>query len=364
MKLALLTSSRADFGIYLPLIKELEKDASADVDIIAFGTHTSQEHGNTVNEIKQNTKFNIITLVTPTLNTNSHDIANNIGATIQIFSNFWSNYSFNKILVLGDRYEMFAAVVAASPFNLNIMHIHAGETTLGAFDNSFRHSISLMSRTLFVSTDEYAKRAKEVNPEASIYRVGALSIDNLRHTTLLTKEQFFDKWQIDLNLRTILATLHPETISFENNIAYTLTFLEVLQHLSIRYKIVLTLPNADTMGDAMKKLMLNVAKNNSNIIAVQSLGMVSYLTCLKYCSFMIGNTSSGFVEAAYFPKWVINLGNRQKGRIMTPNIINCNFNKESILQTVNKIERTSLTNNCNIYGEGNTAVLIKNIILK
>ncbi len=363
MKLAVLTSSRADFGIYLPLIKVLQNDKNMQLTIVAFGTHNAKEHGSTINEIKNNTNCKIDFISTPFANNNSKDIAQNIGITIQTFATYWKDNIFDKIIVLGDRYEMFAAVVAATPFNLNIVHIHAGETTLGAIDNAYRHAISLMSKTLIVSTETYAKKAKEINAEANIYNTGALSIDNLKHSNLLTKDDFFKKWNVDLQQPTILATLHPETISFEKNIEYTKIFLSVLKQLSKNYQIVLTLPNADTMGDAMKNLMLEQRKQNQKLKIFQSLGMVSYLSCMQYCSFMIGNTSSGFVEAAYFPKWVVNLGKRQEGRIITPNIINVDFNEKHILEAIAKLQNSELPKNCNIYGNGTTAAQIKNIIL-
>jgi GDP/UDP-N,N'-diacetylbacillosamine 2-epimerase (hydrolysing) len=254
---------------------------------------------------------------------------------------------------------MFAAVTAASPFNLNIAHIHAGETTLGAIDNMYRHAISLMSKILLVSTNEYKKVAEKINTEAKVYNVGALSIDNLKTQKLLSKKDFLEKFNINLHQPTILSTFHPETVDLEKNIKYTNEFLKSILHLSSKYQIVITLPNADTMGDYIRKEIFKFAKNKKNIIIVESFGMIGYLSCMKYCKFMIGNTSSGFVEAAFFPKWVINLGNRQKGRLLTDNIISVPFSSKKIIEAVKKIElNNNLLSNQNIYGKGNAAQLI------
>jgi GDP/UDP-N,N'-diacetylbacillosamine 2-epimerase (hydrolysing) len=254
---------------------------------------------------------------------------------------------------------MFAAVTAASPFNFNIARIHAGETTLGAIDNMYRHSISLMSKVLFVSTNEYKVVAKKINSEAKIYNVGALSIDNLKSQKLLSKKEFLEKFNINLNKPTILSTFHPETVDLEKNIEYANQFLKAILQLNIKYQVIITLPNADTMGDYIRKEIVEFAKHTKNTIIVESFGMIGYLTCMKYCKFMIGNTSSGFVEAAFFPKWVINLGNRQKGRLLTENIISVPFSSKKIIDAVKKIElNDNILSNQNIYGKGNSAQLI------
>jgi GDP/UDP-N,N'-diacetylbacillosamine 2-epimerase (hydrolysing) len=358
MKIAILTSSRADFGIYIPLVNAFLQYKNIDLEIIAFGTHLSEKHGNTIDEIKKYTS-KIISIKTPLENNNAKDISYNIGKTISLFSDFWSKYSYDYIIALGDRYEMFAAVTAASPFNFNIAHIHAGETTLGAIDNMYRHSISLMSKVLFVSTNEYKVVAKKINSEAKIYNVGALSIDNLKSQKLLSKKEFLEKFNINLNKPTILSTFHPETVDLEKNIEYANQFLKAILQLNIKYQVIITLPNADTMGDYIRKEIVEFAKHTKNTIIVESFGMIGYLTCMKYCKFMIGNTSSGFVEAAFFPKWVINLGNRQKGRLLTENIISVPFSSKKIIDAVKKIElNDNILSNQNIYGKGNSAQLI------
>lgn len=363
MKIGVLTSSRADFGIYLPLLKLLREDVFFQLEIIAFGTHLSASHGLTIKEIESYHFKTIHKLETLPDSDSKASISKSIGETIAKFSKFWDINSFDLVICLGDRYEMFAAVSAASPFNLEIAHIHAGETTLGAIDNAYRHSISLFSKYLFTSNDFYKKRAQEiVESNIQVFNVGALSIDNLSKTKLLSKAQFLKKFNIDLNLKTILSTFHPETVSLEKNDTYIKQLLGSFKILKDQYQIVITMPNTDTMGQMIRDEIVKFKQDNPEIFVVESFGMLGYLTCMKHCSFLIGNTSSGFVEAAYFPKYVINLGDRQKGRIESKNIFTTDINRQIILETVKKVEQSPKLENEELYGEGNTAKKIVSIL--
>jgi len=365
MKIGVLTSSRADFGIYLPLLKLLKNDDFFELEIIAFGTHLSKNHGFTLTEIEQY-KFNKIHQLNTLPKSDSTEyISKCIGDTISTFSSFWNTHKFDLVISLGDRYEMFAAVSASSPFNIPIAHLHAGETTLGAVDNAYRHAISLFSNYLFVSNKTYKKRAEEI-VEATVqtFNVGALSIDNLKSINYLSKEEFKLKFNIDLNKPTILSTFHPETVSFENNENHIKELLSSFDVLKEKYQIVITMPNTDTMGQMIRDEIVTYKKNNPEIEVIESFGMHGYLTCMKYCNFLLGNTSSGFVEASYFPKFVINLGDRQKGRIETKNIYTTKIIKTSILDTVKEIESTSELDNEFIYGNGNTAEKIIRLLKK
>jgi GDP/UDP-N,N'-diacetylbacillosamine 2-epimerase (hydrolysing) len=362
MKIAVLTSSRADFGIYLPLLKKLQSDDFFALEIIAFGTHLSKKHGYTINEIKHSDFKTVHEVETPLSNSNALDITKNIGETITIFADFWSKNKYDYIIALGDRYEMFAAVTATTPFVYNVAHLHAGETTLGAIDNVYRHAISLMSELLFVSTEVYKIKAIQINPEAQTFNVGALSVENLRKIDYISIEEFKSKFNIDLSLPTIICTFHPETVNLERNIDYINELLSSFSNLIKRYQVVITLPNADTIGDQIKDIILDYGRQNPALKIVESFGMIGYLSCMKYCRFMLGNTSSGFVEAAFFPKWVINIGNRQDGRILTPNIVSVAAEKNAILEAVEIIEGKINVAFPSIYGDGETASKIIEIL--
>lgn len=364
MKIGVLTSSRADFGIYFPLLDKLRDDPFFDLEIIAFGTHLKKEFGHTIDEIKQQGFYLKHTVDTLIQNDSPQDISYSIGQAVVSFSSFWAKNKFDLVLAFGDRYEMFAAVVAASPFDINIAHIHAGETTLGAIDNAYRHSISLMSKVLFVTTEKYKLRAKEiVEDSAKIFNVGALSIDNLKNQELFSKEEFEDRFAISLEKPSILSTFHPETVNYQKNVSYIEELISAFEELRRDYQIIVTMPNSDTMGNMIRTKLIDFAKGKQEVKLIESFGMKGYLTCMKYCNFMLGNTSSGFVEASFFPKWVINLGNRQEGRINTSNIMSIPVNKDRILKAVKIIENQSfLPKDCNIYGNGNTANEILKII--
>lgn len=366
MKVGILTSSRADFGIYYPLVKKLCSDKFFEVEIIVFGTHLKKEYGYTIEEINKlgfGVRYKIETL---TKNDGAKDISNNIGDAIIKFSQFWDKNKFDLVFALGDRYEMFAAVTAASPFNITIAHIHAGETTLGAIDNTYRHSISMMSKYLFVSTHEYWERAIEIIKRPNdVFNVGALSIDNLVHQPLYTTKEFNEVFNIDITKPSILTTFHPETASVEKNEEFINELIATLSSLMDKYQIIITLPNSDTLGDMVRQKLINFSIGLDNIKLVESFGMKGYLSVMKYCSMLLGNTSSGFVEASFFPKWVINIGSRQDGRIITKNIFSIPIEKEIILKTVRVVEKTkNLPSKCNIYGDGKASnKIIKQIKL-
>ncbi len=365
MKVGILTSSRADFGIYLPLIKLLFSDRFFQPEIIAFGTHLSSKFGMTIQEIENEGFDAKHKLETLSQGDSSSSIALSISKTTAVFSKFWDHHRFDLVFALGDRYEMMGAVLAGSPFNITFAHIHAGETTLGAIDNSYRHSISLMSKYLFVTTEEYRKRAIEIIQRPNdVFNVGALSIDNLHNEKLYSITEFNKKFDIDLNKPTILTTFHPETIGFKKNEVYIKEILSALDELSSDYQLIITMPNSDTTGLMIRKEIEAFGLKNKNVILVESFGMKGYLSCMKYCSLLIGNTSSAFVEASFFSKRVINLGNRQNGRIRTPNIKTVKISKDEILKSVEEIKSKNFSpGECNIYGSGTTAESIIKILM-
>ncbi len=364
MKIGILTSSRADFGIYYPLVKKLFADDFFKPELIVFGTHLSEKFGMTIREIKDKGFPVAHTLLTMPVDDSPLEISKSIAHTVREFSQFWNTQKFDLVFALGDRFEMLGAVLAGSPFNVKFAHIHAGETTLGAIDNAYRHSISLMSKYLFVSTENYKKRAIEIiqRPD-DVFNVGALSIDNLKNEQLYSVDEFKQIFNIDLNIPTILTTFHPETMGFEKNKQLIEELVAALNILTQQYQIVITMPNADTAGLMIRKKLQNFGKKNDNVFLVESLGMKGYLSCMKYSKILLGNTSSAFVEASFFPKWVINLGNRQDGRINTPNIFTIPVEKDIILKTVENIESLPETPpHSNIYGDGNTASKIIDIL--
>ncbi|MFM1998377.1 MAG: hypothetical protein RL204_324 [Bacteroidota bacterium] len=362
IKIGVLTSSRADFGIYLPLLKKLRaKNEEFELNIIAFGSHTSSHYGLTKTEIR-NQGFEISTEIDTVLPSDDvASVAQSFALTNMEFSKFWATNqnTFDWVLCLGDRFEMAAAVIAGIPFQIKFAHIHGGETTLGAIDNTYRHAITLASSMHFVSADAFKERVTQLTLTSdNVYVTGALSLDNLSEIPFLTKEEFQEKWNIDLSKPSILITIHPETVAFENNAEYAERASLALEELCSTHQLIITMPNADTMGSVFRKKFEQLQKENSAVVfTIENFGTQSYFTCMKYCDFLLGNTSSGIIEAASFNKYVINIGDRQKGRLCSENVIHVAFDTTQIIAASQKISGLQFEGK-NIYARGLAAPII------
>ena len=367
IRVGVLTSSRADFGIYLPLLKALQKEEAFHLELIVFGTHLSKFHGYTVEQIERE-GFKIAKRIESLLLGDTPSaIASAYGLTALKFAEYWqeNEQSFDVVFALGDRFEMAAAVAASIPFGIKIAHLHGGETTLGAIDNIYRHSISLASQLHFVGAEFFAKRLNQLldDEKASIYNVGSLSLENLKNIDFLSIEAFKNKWQIDLNIKTILVTVHPETVAYQKNLIYCEETIKALDQLANDFQIVITMPNADTAGMVFRKAFEALAQKKKTIKIIENFGTQSYFTCMKYAKLMVGNTSSGIVEAASFQKYVLNLGDRQKDRLCGENVIHVPFNHDLIVK--NTLEYTAkVYNGENIYFKSNPSEIIIQILKK
>lgn len=362
VKIGILTSSRADYSIYYPLIKALNLLPNSNIEIIAFGTHLSEEYGYTVNQILAD-GFDVPHRIDNcySIGDTPYDIANAMGNTLLQFSKFWESNQFDLVFCLGDRYEMFAAVSASVPFQVKIAHLYGGEKTEGAIDDCLRHAISLMSKFHFTACEAYKNRVIELTSKTdNAYNFGHLSIDNLERLPLLNAEELQIKTGVNFAKPTILCTFHPETINYESNGIYAQEICNAFSELT-EFQILITMPNSDTGGAIIRSSFETLAKTHNHIFTTENLGTIGYLSAMKHCKMMVGNTSSGFVEASYFPTTVINLGERQTGRIITPNIFNTPISKQQIIEAVrinsnNTYENTKIQ----IYGTGNTSELICN----
>lgn len=362
MKIAVLTSSRADFGIYLPLLRALATDSFFDLKIIAFGSHLSPAFGMTVDQITAEGFAVAYKVPVFPENDSPAAITEAMGKTMLAFTEIWKNEVFDLVFALGDRFEMFAAVASGVPFNVRFAHIHGGETTRGAIDDVFRHSITHMSQLHFTCAEDYRRRVAEMKgSDEGVYNTGALSIDYLDSMQLLSKLEFKEQYDIDLSIPTILTTFHPETVSYENNISSTNELIAALEHLG-NYQIVITMPNTDTTGLMIRQKLKDFAKGKERIHLVENFGSLGYLSCMKYSKMLLGNTSSGFFDASFFPKWVINLGNRQAGRIITPNIINSPLVSKEIIAAVIKVAGSREPSPVTVYGDGQAASKIIKIL--
>ena len=353
MRIAVLTSSRADFGIYVPLLKKLKTNIYFELEIIAFGTHLSYFHGYTISQIQEagfEIKYKIESLV---LGDSKESVSTSIGLTQIKFASFWSANSlkYDIVFCLGDRYEMFGAVSAGLPFNIKFAHIHGGETSLGAIDNAFRHAISLMSTYHFASTQTHIDRLNEILEDKShVYNVGALSLDNIKEMELFSKIEIHEKWNVDFSKPNILLTLHPETVN-GSNIQNANVIVQVVQQL-LFYNFIITMPNADNGGNEIREVFEQKLLHFTNVKLIENLGTKGYFSCLQHAYLVLGNSSSGIIEAASFNKYVINLGKRQKGRATSRNVIHVNFILENIIDAINQALILGDYKDNNIYWNG------------
>lgn len=362
MKIAVLTSSRADYGIYKSLLSKLSENKNFELTIVAFGMHLQKQHGDTLREIEKD-GFGIIhkVLGMPTEDMPIH-ISKGYGNLIVEFSNYWNEHKYDYVLALGDRFEMSAAVQAGIPFGVYFVHLHAGETTLGAIDNIYRHQITLASKMHFVSTNDFKKKVCDLTGDSThVYNVGALSIDGVMDLELPNWNDVRDKFDIP-DRPFILVTFHPETIQMNKNEIYSSIVFEALEELCQTNQIVITLANADTMGKYYRDVATKLKqKYSESVTLVNSFGKYNYFTAMKASKMLLGNTSSGILEAASFGKFVINVGKRQAGRLRSSNVFDIDFDKDEILNCVKKIEQNPEYKGENKYYKKHTA---NNIIKK
>lgn len=363
MKIGVLTSSRADYGIYRPLILKLKEDDFFDLEIIAFGTHLSNQHGKTISEIEKDGFLKIKSISSLIADDTATGISTSYGLTALKFADFWSQHKYDAVFCLGDRFEMSAAVQAGIPFHVTFIHLHGGETTLGAIDNIYRHQITLASKLHFVSTESYKEKVLELNGDASVYNVGSLSIDEISAMTFQERAAFLDKFHIP-DGDFALVTFHPETmVSPEENSRMALEMKNALTGISERLHVVITMPNADTLGSVFRENILALkALYPQKFTLIENFGKVNYFNAMKHSAIMIGNTSSGIIEAASFGKYVINVGDRQKGRISGEHVINCDFNSDDIIKSTLQTVQLKEFDGVNIYYRSGAADTIIHIL--
>lgn len=319
MKLGLVTVARSDFGIYQPLLLEIASRADIDLQLIASGMHLAPEFGLTVSEIEQ-AGYPVVHKVEMLLSSDTPEgTSKSMGLGIIGFSQLFATDRPDWLVVLGDRFEMFAAVSAALPFRIPVAHIHGGELTFGAIDDALRHSITKMSHLHFVSTQEYAMRVQQLGEEPwRVTHCGALSLESL--SECMPARAIERRFSLNLETAPLLVTFHPSTLHQESTTAQLEELLEALAGL--RFPCVFTLPNADATGRQLAQRIRSFVKDNASYATqVDNFGRAGYFGMLRYSSAMVGNSSSGIIEAGSFKLPVVNIGNRQAGRLRSGNVI-------------------------------------------
>ena len=366
-RIGIMTGTRAEYGLLKSLMQEINKDNDLELYLIVSGMHLSPEFGMTYKEIEED-GFEINAKVEMLLSSDSPaGISKSIGLGVIGFADEFQRADLDMLILLGDRYEALSAAISAMVMRIPIAHLHGGELTEGAIDEGIRHSITKMSYLHFTSTEEYRRRVIQLgeNPER-VFCVGAIGVENIKKINLMTKEELERSIHFEIDENTVIVTYHPVTL--ENNTVEEqfLNLLEVLDR-NPKIRMIFTKANADTNGRIVNELIDKYAAQNSErACAFMSLGQKRYLSALKYCRIVIGNSSSGIIEAPSFGKPIINIGDRQKGRICADSVINCGYTQQEIqraMETALTEEFENKARNCrNPYEKENTAANIISVI--
>lgn len=326
---------RSDFGIYRPVLNELTRSKRIRHRLVVTGAHLLGKYGFTYKEILKE-GFRIHSKIhTLPENDGPEGIASGVANTISGFSKYYRKYRPDMVLVLGDRFEMFGAAAAAVPFNIPIAHLHGGEVTEGAIDDAFRHSITKFSHIHFVSTQESKRRVIQLGEEPwRVHYTGAPGLDNLSNTSLPSRTELERLIGIKFDSPPIMVTFHPVTRDYANTKYHAFELVTALSVLDC--PIVITKPNADTNSSVLLNCFSRFVRKHKNSRLMDNLGTRAYFGLMSISSVMIGNSSSGIIEAASFKLPVVNIGTRQKGRFHGPNVIDCDYKSTAIIDGIRK----------------------------
>jgi UDP-hydrolysing UDP-N-acetyl-D-glucosamine 2-epimerase len=358
-RICVVTGSRAEYGLLYWLLKELDDDSAFDLRLIVTGMHLSPEFGNSISQIRRD-GFDIDAIVESQLSSDtSTGITKSVGVGVIGFADAFRNMSPDAVIVLGDRFETFAAAQAAMFADIPIVHIHGGETSEGAFDEAIRHSITKMAHLHFVAAEAYRKRVIQLGESPDrVENVGAAGLDHLQRTPLLDRGQLEKELGLKLSSPLFLVTYHPVTVGDSDPAALVACLLDALDRFDAT--IVLTYPNADTGGRSIITAIDSfVARREQNRKAFASLGQQRYLSLMRIADVVIGNSSSGLIEAPALKRPTVNIGERQKGRLKATSVIDARDDAADIERAIRLVLsddfRRGLGETISLYGHGNAA---------
>lgn len=363
--IAVATVARSDYGLYRPILRRIAADPELTLRILAGGMHLSPEFGMTVNQIEAD-GFAVAERVEMLLSSDSPEgVAKSTGIGLIGFAQALARVRPDILLVLGDRFEMFAAAAAALPFHIPTAHIHGGESTEGLIDEAIRHSITKMSHLHFASTSKYARRIEQLGEEP--WRVlvsGAPGLDDAMAAGPLSRDELAARCGIDLTQSPLLVTLHPVTLEHERTPYHVSELLAAIDEFGS--PVIFTYPNADTFGRLIIQRIQEFCATRPWAGAVANLGSDVYFAMMRVAAAMVGNSSSGIIEAASFGLPVVNIGNRQRGRLRPANVIDVDYPRESIVVGIRRAMssefRLSLAGLTNPYGDGHASERIVAIL--
>lgn len=368
-KVCVITATRAEYGLLKPLMQLIKESNQLQLQIIATGAHLSPEFGLTYKNI-ENDGFIIDEKVEILLSSDTPgSIAKTMGMAMMGMADVLPKLKPDLIVILGDRYEMLSIASAATIFRIPIAHLHGGEITEGAYDDAIRHSITKMSHLHFTSTEEYKKRVIQMgeSPE-NVFNVGAIGLDNIRDLKLLSKEELEADLDIKFKKYNYQVTFHPETLGNLSSSEQFQNLLNVVEKQEDSF-FIFTKANADTDGRIINQMIDDFVQKHSNIAKTfNSLGTLRFLSVVKICTAIVGNSSSGILEAPSLHTPTINIGDRQKGRIQASSITNVDNSENGIssgFESVKKIvAENKLSEVKNPYDNGGASQEILNKILE
>lgn len=352
---AVVTGTRAEFGLLAPLMRKVRSSSSLNLQVIATGTHLLPEFGMTKNEITQ-MGFTIdweVSEITRALTPS--DAARQVGFGIVGFTEALQSLSPDALILLGDRYELLAAATSAFFLGVPIVHLHGGESTEGAFDDAIRHAISQFASLHAVAAEEYADRLIRAGAAPKdVHVVGGFGIDSIQHTTRLTRSELESQLGISTSQPLFLVTYHPVTSGPHDTLAEIEALVQALRSFP-KATVVFTSPNADPEHDVIQEAIQSVVKMNSNWHVFDSLGSEKYLSLLAEASVIVGNSSSGLMEAPALGVPTVNIGPRQAGRLMAGSVLCCGPSQaeieRSIFRACSRDFRQSFGGSENPYGK-------------
>lgn len=367
-KICVVSGSRAEYGLLRWVMEGIRKSPTLELQLLVTGMHLSPEFGLTYREIEAD-GFHIDRRVEMLLSSDTPvGVTKSIGLGVISFAEALEELQPNALLVLGDRYEIFAAASAAMIARIPIAHLHGGETTEGAIDEAIRHSVTKMSHLHFVATEEYQKRVIQLGEEPDrVHLVGGLGIDNIRRLKLLDRAALEASLKLKFGSRNLLITFHPVTLEDESSEQQMNELLKALEDLK-GTQLIFTMPNADTGGRVLFKQIEDFVAQHDNAYAFTSLGHLRYLSCLAQVDAVVGNSSSGLIEVPSFKKGTINIGDRQRGRLKAASVIDCDPDQSSIEKSISQLYspefQSELDNVVNPYGVGGASDAIVAVLEK
>ncbi len=363
--IGVVTVGRSDYGIYLPLLRAIEADPQLKLLLFVSGAHLSPRFGTTVKMIEADGHPIAERIEMLSESDTPEAVAEAMGRGTSGFAKAYARSRPDLLVVLGDRFEMHAAAVAAVPFNIPLAHIGGGELTEGAIDEVFRHSLTKLSHLHFVSTDDFARRIVQMGEEPWRVTVcGALGLDNLHEVKILERADFALRYGPDLKDDFLLVTYHPVTLEARDGQRYITELLAALKESGMR--ILFTMPNPDAGNQLIRQAVGRFVQETPRARAVENLGTQDYFSAMKSAAAMVGNSSSGIIEAASFRLPVVNVGTRQKGRPHSRNVIDVGSSAAEVLagirRAVSPAFRESLRDLQNPYGDGHAAPAIMSVL--